>query len=418
MIKRLTSTPRENILRIKRKLTGLKRRKRFIHRSESATYARDLSILLQDIKKSVSDPQEGLSLVMAFFKSDAGVFEQCDDSNGMVGDVFRFDARDLFVEYAARCSDQKKTADAVLKLNQQDNYGVRNYLIDCSSEYLSESVIRGMIEKLQELADEEMNEYNSSHYLWQIVSLSRQIRDAQLHEKTVLSLYDAVNPAAAIDIAEAYIESGDVQTAHSWLQKIPDNSVYESKCRELLIEIYRKQDDTVQLTGLLRQKLRAHRCRDYLNALLEVVGSDKQEEIIAEECRLISQSTLLNLSDIRFLLETGKSAEAETHLLKLADQLNGEYYPGLLDLVTVFESAEGYLPASLIYRSLLLSILKKASTKAYGHGARYLKKLEILADSISDWKGFESHNTFFERIRKAHGLKKSFWSKVDAAGGI
>jgi hypothetical protein len=36
---------------------------------------------------------------------------------GQVGDVFRFDAKELFVEYASHCNDKEKIADIILKLN-------------------------------------------------------------------------------------------------------------------------------------------------------------------------------------------------------------------------------------------------------------------------------------------------------------
>ncbi len=44
----------------------------------------------------------------------------CDDSDGCVGDVFRYDAKELFVAFALRCTDKEKIAATLLKLNRKD----------------------------------------------------------------------------------------------------------------------------------------------------------------------------------------------------------------------------------------------------------------------------------------------------------
>jgi len=75
------------------------------------------------------------------------------------------------------------------------------------------------------------------------------------------------------------------------------------------------------------------------------------------------------------------------------------------------ESEGRNLAASIIYRSLLSSVLERGYTKAYPHGIRYLKKLDKLAASISDWNTFDDHKEFKDDIYEAHGRKRSFWSK-------
>ena len=57
--------------------------------------------------------------------------------------------------------------------------------------------------------------------------------------------------------------------------------------------------------------------------------------------------------------------------------------------------------------------LERGYTKAYPHGIRYLKKLDKLAVSVSDWKTFNNHEAFKEPIIQAHGRKRSFWSEYE-----
>lgn len=414
LIGQLIATPKENVQRFKQKLSGLKHSRRFIDWRGSASFSRELEMLLQDLKSGLDDPLTGVELVAAFYEADNTVFEMCDDSSGNIGDVFRYDAKELFVDYAKRCEEKQKIADIILKVNQKDNYGIRHTLIDCSGECMPEDVIRTMIATLQKRADKEKDEYGKRHHLRSIESLARQIKDAKLFEKTRIASWGKLSTVALIDIAGVYLESGDVETAHSWLKKIPEGETFQAYERDkLLEEIYHKQGDSEKLTGLLFQKFRSHHSTDTLQALLDVIGHDKRDDVISDETRQILKTERLRESDAEFLISIGKIDEAEQYLLGLADQLNGDHYGSLLSLAEAMEAENRNLAASLMYRSLLVSILERGYTKAYPHGIRYLKKLDRLSAIVSDWKESSHHEAFKEQIIEAHGRKHSFWSKYE-----
>jgi len=414
LIEQLIATPKENVQRFKDKLAALKHSRRFIHWRGSAEFSRELEMLLQDLKAGVADPLTGVEQVASFYKADTTVFEMCDDSSGTIGDVFRYTAKELFVDYASQCADKKRIADIILKLNQKDNYGIRDTLIDCAGECLGEPVIRTMIATLQKRADKENDEYGKRHHLMLIESLARQIKDAKLFEKTRIASWGTLSAAAYIDIARVYLEGGDIETAHSWLKKIPAGESFQAYERDqLLLEIYRKQGNTEKLTDLLYRKFRDHHCIDTLQALVDVIGHDKRDEVVADEVVQILESSTFRESDAEFLIATGRIDEAEAYLLHRAGQFDGSYYGSLLPLVEVLESKKRPLVASLLYRSLLVSILERGYTKAYSHGVRYLKKLDILAMAITDWKDHDHHEAFKARIRQDHGRKRSFWSKYE-----
>ena len=417
LIEQLIATPKENIQRFKKKLSGLKRRRRFIGWRESAGFARELEMLLQDLKSGVDDPLTGVELVAAFYEADDTIFEMCDDSSGNIGDVFRYDAKELFVGYASRCEDKENIADIILKVNQKDNYGIRDTLIDCAGECLPEEVIRTMIATLQKWADKEKDEYGKRYHLILIESLARQIKDAKLFEKTRIAFRGELSTAALIDIARVYLESGDIETAHSWLKKIPEGETYQEYERDkLLEEIYRRQGNSEKLTELLYQNFRSYHSTDTLQALLDVIGHDKRDEIVADEIEQILKTERLREYKAEFLIAIEKMDEAEAYLLGRADQLDGNHYGSLLSLAKAMESGNRHLVASLIYRSLLISILERGYTKAYPHGVRYLKKLDKLSAAITDWKDFSSHEAFKEQIIEAHGRKRSFWLKYEGCG--
>ena len=136
LIERLIVTPKENTKRFEKKLSSLKHSRQFIDWRSVSGFAIELEMLLQDLKSGVSDPLTGVEQVAAFYEADNTIFKMSDDSSGNIGDVFRYDAKELFVGYASRCAEKEKIADIILKVNQNDNYGIRDTLIDCAAEFL------------------------------------------------------------------------------------------------------------------------------------------------------------------------------------------------------------------------------------------------------------------------------------------
>ena len=137
--------PEKSIAKIatprKTKLASLKRSRKFISWHESGDFAQVLQQLLIDLERGVKEPWSGVELVGRFFEADASILNRCDDSNGSVGDVFSFSATDLFVSFASRCENKYFIADLVIKLNEDDGYGVRDSLFKRAGEYLPEATL-------------------------------------------------------------------------------------------------------------------------------------------------------------------------------------------------------------------------------------------------------------------------------------
>jgi hypothetical protein len=414
LIEQLIVAPKENVQRFKKKLSGLKSSGRFIDWRGAAGFTRELEMLLQNLKAGVDDPLTGAQMVASFFENDNVIFEMCDDSNGSIGDVFRHDAKDLFVDYASRCANKDRVVEIILKVNKKDNYSVRHSLIDCAVDCLPEESIRKMIITLQQWADSENEEYYKRHHLILIESLARQIKDAKLFEQTRIASWGKLSTAAFIDIARVYLESKDIETSHSWLKKVPKGDTFQAYERDkLLLEIYQKQGNSEKLTELLSHKLRSSHSVENLQALLDVIGHSKREDVITEEVLQILKNKRFCVLDAGFLIEVGKLNEAEEYIVKRVEQIDGNLYGSLIPLAEKLELENRDLAASLIYRSLLGSVLQRGYTKAYPHGIRYLKTLDKLSMDIDDWKNNSHHEAFKEQIMQDHGRKHSFWSKYE-----
>lgn len=396
----------------KKKLASLKRSKRFVDWRGARKLSGELRILLQDLKSSVSDPLIGLEMLADFYKADATIFEKCDDSSGLIGDIFRFEARDLFLDYAARCSQASKIADIILKVNQMDPYGVRDTLIAVAGRCLPEESIRSMIKTLQAEIAGTTGDFEKRRKLYAIESLARQINDAKLFEATRIEAWGSVSTSSIIDIAQVYFNSGDIGSAHAWLKKIPKGETFQAHERDALLkEIYIRQGDNEKLTELVLANFRSGFSPARLQEALDIIGEEKRDEMITDAVERILKSEGIRLSNAQFLIEVGKVDEAEHYLLDNQNQIDGDLYNTVLSLAKAMEAKNRPLSASLLYRSLLTSILQRANTKAYSHGIRYLKKLDKLSQDISDWKGISPHESFKQLIKNSHDRKRSFWSK-------
>ncbi len=400
------------VSQFKSALTKLKRRTKFVTWRESGDYAFELTEILHDLKGGVTNPRVGIEMVASFFRADAKVFEACDDSSGNVGDVYTFDARELFVHYAAQFEDKAWLADLLLDLQRDDNYGVRDCLVDAASQFLPEPEIRLLIERLWILADAEARIYDKRHWLFSVESLARQIHDAPLFERAVLaSMEGEIHNAGCLEIAEVYLEAGDAPTALSWLGKVPDTTFDGGKRDKLLLEAHKVLGNRREATETAWRIFRRYRHEETFGILLENIGPHDRQRLLDAETRLILDSQNLSYSDARFLIWLNRIEDAQKYLLSHLQEIDGDSYPDVLSLAQPMEEAERYLTTSILFRALLESILRRAISKYYTHGVRYLRKLDALAPKVTDWQNFLPHEVYFSGLEKAHARKSSFWER-------
>ena len=227
-----------------------------------------------------------------------------------------------------------------------------------------------------------------------------------------LASWDTLSTAACVDIARVYLECGNELTALTWLEKIPEADTFMLAERDsLLLDIHGRTGNSTRQSEAAWRIFRRSRSASSLLLLLDVIGHNKRDDLLADEIGAILEATRFSPVDAAFLVEIERQKAAETYVLKHVDQLNGDDYGGLLPLVEAMEKNGRFLCASVIYRALLDSILRRAQSRIYHHGVNYLRKLDLLARCISDWHNVETHDAYILEIKLKHGRKSSFWSK-------
>lgn len=350
-----------------------------------------------------------------FFRSDGAVFERCDDSDGTIGDVFRLDACDLFVEYASHCESRTAMSDIVLDLYAHDSYGVRSALVERASEFFPPEFLRLLAERLWDLhLEHKADEYQARHFLMGVELLAQQLRDPALFEKARLAMWPAISAAACVDIGCVYLDAGDAETALLWLERIDQAERFKEEERDdLLFLAYQQSGDVNKARETAWRIFRRQRNHRTLEQLFSVLEADKRGAVVDEQTAEILASPKFSFTDARFLIDMGRIEQAEAYLLRNAGQLNGDYYSSLLPLAESMEQCQHWLPVVLIYRACLDSILARARSKYYHHGVRYLKKLDSLAPKIDDWRGILPHEQYKRALRQHHARKRAFWSKYE-----
>ncbi len=238
------------------------------------------------------------------------------------------------------------------------------------------------------------------------------LKDPELFKKARLVSEPVLSPKSMIDIARVCLDSGDAKTALAWLEKVPESTRsrvfdYDS----LSLEIFKKLKDKKAQAEVAWRVFREHRSKDTLDTLLSAIGRSQKKTVIEAEVKKILHSMTLWLSDAQFLVDCGLLDEAENNIARSAGQLDGAYYGSLLPLAVAMEKHRRYFAATVLYRALLDSILKRAYSRAYHHGVDYLEKLDEFAEKITKWEPLLPHRAYVQQLRRTHSRKVGFWSQ-------
>ncbi len=150
--------------------------------------------------------------------------------------------------------------------------------------------------------------------------------------------------------------------------------------------------------------------------------ADFEEFDVLDRAFAHASSFALKYSALVFLLKWPRLDLAARLVLDRREQWEGRHYGILLPAAEMLEP-DHPTEATIIYRALLGDILDQARSPAYGHGARYLAKLDAMGPQVDDAAGIETHERYREALTKKHGRKRVFGAssnrdrKADIVGG-
>ncbi|OIQ66238.1 hypothetical protein GALL_521940 [mine drainage metagenome] len=156
--------------------------------------------------------------------------------------------------------------------------------------------------------------------------------------------------------------------------------------------------------------------REYLKVLPDFEDIEAEER--ASACALAHHD---GLAALMFFLDWPRHDLAARLIVTRHDQWDGQNWH-ILPQVAERLQYEYPLAATILYRALLDDILARARSKAYPHGVKYLKQLDLLApDTDADPSrpdDLDRHAVYRAALKQAHARKAGFWGLIgeDAKG--
>ena len=423
----LTATNLETLKTIRAQISGLKRNKRVYDWKSVGKLWEKIELMLQSLGRLEIEPRAGFELVCRFYETDNAVFGHCDDSSGIIGDLYKQNAHDLLIRFGQQCDDKPWLAEKVTALCENNEYGIRDRVLTAASEFLPEAEIRRLINRYCELATEADEKDGSTTESWNhpgrrywtsAFELAASINDGPLHEMAYRSSWgdNSLNSAGWNSIAEVYLSAGDPKTALKKLENISADQTFEKhKTEELRIAAHQaigKQANRNEIANIFRERLFASPSVKTLSRLDEYLDASERKLIVDELVSSHQSEQKLDLSFLEFALSALEIKIAESYLLQRSDQIDGDRYYTLAPLAKLFAENDSPLAATLILRALADSILDRANSKNYKIAVGYINRAANRASKISDWQNHIDHNTYLETLRTRHPRKSAFWSKM------
>ena len=409
---------------VRKRLATVLRSHSFVDWERMPSLARDLEMQRRAIVDQVAtrDAVEGLDLMWRFLELAAPLYERCDDSDGMVADIFGLAAHDLG-EIAKRAKPSPTTlADDVFQALVANDYGQYDSLIHVLAPTLGR-------EGLGRLKQRMRSEQPADSMVRRLALMD--VADAQGDVDAYIAQYDEDTrkiPKIAVEIARRLLAAHRAEEAWQALEAAEPNSAvrhgrgwldfeWEDGRIEVLDALGRHEDAQQARWTCFERSLSTEHLRAYLKLLPDFDDIETEERALDHALSfenpvpalafLVSWTTL----DRPSLVSRPALDRAAALIFRQAETLDGNHYEVLNSLADALSGTHP-LAATLALRSMVDFTLTRARSSRYKHAARHLKTCLSLASAIEDFGAFEPHDVYEARLRREHGRKSAFWNLV------
>lgn len=419
----LASRPDKLAAAFRRQLSGWKRSSRFLGYREAREFARTLESWLEQVARELQprDPPAALALFEDFIEADATWFERADDSDGALGTAVREACRH-WLEAAARCETPRSAwPERLTRLYDADRYSAREPLLRHADRLLDEAGLRELANRYEarmHLAVARPHDgaglpYEVFHLSGALATLAEVLRDPDIHVRAVLCYSPQPNEMQKERFVEAYLDAGRPAEALKWLEG--DWGRLESTRRSLLSDalglLGRTDESAAIRQELFESRLSSIDLQRWLEHLPEAAWAQARERarnLALQHGDVVTAATLL--------LELEDANGAEEVLLRADAVIDGRNYGGLVPLAKTLREHHCARGETAVLRALMADILGRANVRAYGHAARYLRRLREIGATGESLDPLLAHTTFEQHLKATHPRKVAFWTQVARAG--
>jgi hypothetical protein len=400
----------------------LKRAKGNIDWKRVPAFARDLSALCSAIKGPLADadPEAALGRMFDFIDLAPSLIERSDDSDGHIGDVIR-SACTAAAGLAVRAAAMLPLERAAFRAYQTylcDEYGVADDIIAEFAQIVGPAVrtqMRGWIEadlaRLPPPSDSEPS-FRLGH--WKLVHALAVIADADGDVDAYCAAQELFGPRVCdhAGMAQRLLSAGRAAEALATLDAAaPNPAKNETALADLriaaLTELGRHDEAQALRWHGFTRGLREQPLRDLLKRLPDFADVEKEAEALTFAVRYPEPHRALE-----FLTGWPDLRRAASVVEDRLAAIDGDAYWVLGPAAERLEGKEP-LAATLLHRKMIDFALDRARSSRYGHAVRHLRSCTWLAGQIADWRGYLPHADYVAELRRRHGRKIGFWSRLD-----
>lgn len=420
-----------------RRLTALERARGFIDWDKRKPFVTDLKATVAIITTELgpADPAAAVTCLLRFLAGAEHVFERVDDSSGTVQQVYHA-AAEALPDLAAKLSDDEKgqLPNRLMPLLHADGYGLIERVVSSVIPLLPPPAL-DQFDAALTAASQEIAPARNGHRDWE-----RQVRRDRLIQarQVIADQRSDVDAFMALEhqrgaqrqdtlaVAQRLLAAGRATEALDWVRRParpglrvmswedlgddrPGSDLAELTRARLEVEILETLGDHAGAQDLrwktFADTLDAAALRDHLAHLPDFAEFDALDRAFAYAAAYPHRYTAL-----AFFLVWPRRDLAAKLVLDQRETWEGRHYGALVPAAEALEEAHPEA-ATVLYRALIDDVLSRARSPAYGHAARYLTRLDALADRIKA-SGLSDHAHYRAELSKAHGRKAAFWSLV------
>ncbi|WP_300074470.1 DUF6880 family protein [uncultured Ruegeria sp.] len=416
---------------IDRRLSGLARAKSFIEWDKARAFADDLRSLTNTLTSELGAAAPGLAIdrLLRFIATHEQVFERVDDSSGRIQDAYYQAVTatgDLAQSLATPEAD--RLPDKIMTALGESTHGYLVEVTEVVAPHLPQSGLARWDADLKDAITERRAEEaagNPDGWFYSMTSQWAAMRQTIAKARGDLDLLIALETKKqprmqdTLGIAAQLLEAGRSAEALDWVRK-PGQRAFGETDRDLSPARVSLEASILEATGdkpaaqalrwrCFEAKLSAVILRDYLRQLWDFEDVEAEDRAHAFALEKAEPEVAL-----QFFLDWPRLDLAANLIAMHPHRWNGGDWHILPKVAALLEH-DYPLAATILYRALLDDILDRARSKAYGHGAKYLGKLALLAEETDPTCSGKlvDHTTYLARLKKAHPRKSGFWTRVD-----
>ncbi|MGQ9368219.1 DUF6880 family protein [Azospirillum sp. ST 5-10] len=391
------------------------------HRRHDGPDAAGLARALDRLRRAIlgdlmpQAPRLAAERLDRLLRLDRAVFARCDDTDGLVADVFRQALADCGRTWLAvpGCHPHR-LAERVFDLFAENDHGVRDDLVPAFRDALGPAgldALEGLIRhRLGAVPGDPAGACEA-----ELVRALTEIADARgdLDGFITLHAQAGTEDGAVRDICERLMAAGRLEEALERVSRADAPAWRRDELDRLRIAVLDRLGRRDEAQALRRALFARTLSPTLLDAILARLPEPERAAAVAEAVAAARRH-----ADIHRALEllAGLDLDAAASLLRQrVHDVNPRLYRMLRPLAERL-AARQPLAAVLLHRRLADGVLDAADGAAYGFAVADLEAADRLSARVTDWDGHPPADVHRRDIAARHRQKRAFWERMRAAG--